>query len=110
MCFNSTYIALFEVKTISCAGNGFPAWGVGAALLPALLATVLFFVEQHITEAIVNKKGNKLKVRGVYYQVLIVVVILEITIVRIRIQMHIHCWFLFTINVEYLCMHMWCVI
>ena len=49
-----------------CADNGFPAWGVGAALIPALLATVLFFVEQHITEAIVNKKDNKLKVRGVY--------------------------------------------
>ncbi len=48
---------------------------MGAALIPALLATVLFFVEQHITEAIVNKKDNKLNVRGVYNQTLIVIVV-----------------------------------
>jgi hypothetical protein len=34
-----------------------------AALLPALLATILIFMDQQITAVIVNRKENKLKVR-----------------------------------------------
>ncbi len=33
-----------------------------AALLPALLATILIFMDQQITAVIVNRKENKLKV------------------------------------------------
>ena len=33
-----------------------------AAFLPALLATILFFMDQHITAVIINRKENKLKV------------------------------------------------
>jgi hypothetical protein len=33
-----------------------------AALLPALLATILIFMDQNITTVIVNRKENKLKV------------------------------------------------
>ncbi len=35
-----------------------------AALLPALLATILIFMDQQITAVIVNRKENKLKVNG----------------------------------------------
>jgi hypothetical protein len=34
----------------------------GAALLPALLATILIFMDQQITAVIINRKENKLKV------------------------------------------------
>jgi hypothetical protein len=34
-----------------------------AALLPALLATILIFMDQQITAVIVNRKENKLKVK-----------------------------------------------
>ncbi len=33
-----------------------------AALLPALLATILIFMDQQITAVIINRKENKLKV------------------------------------------------
>ena len=35
-----------------------------AAILPALLATILVFMDQQITAVIVNRKENKLKVRN----------------------------------------------
>ncbi len=35
-----------------------------AALLPALLATILIFMDQQITAVIVNRKENKLKVKN----------------------------------------------
>ncbi|XP_068024569.1 electroneutral sodium bicarbonate exchanger 1-like isoform X4 [Melanerpes formicivorus] len=38
-----------------------PVWTVFAALIPALLCTVLIFMDQHITVAIVNRKDHKLK-------------------------------------------------
>lgn len=37
-------------------------WLVPAAIFPALLATILIFMDQHITAVIVNRKENKLKV------------------------------------------------
>jgi hypothetical protein len=37
-------------------------WLIFAAIIPALLATILIFMDQHITAVIVNRKGNKLKV------------------------------------------------
>ena len=38
-----------------------------AALLPALLATILIFMDQQITAVIINRKENKLKVnRGIH--------------------------------------------
>lgn len=38
-------------------------WLSVAAVIPALLATILIFMDQHITAVIVNRKENKLKVR-----------------------------------------------
>lgn len=46
----------------SPAGNGLPMWAPGAAIIPALLATILLFMDQHITAIIINKKDNKLQV------------------------------------------------
>ncbi len=46
------------------AFNGLPSWSPVAAIIPAILATILFFVDQHITSTIVNRKDNKLKVGG----------------------------------------------
>ena len=37
-----------------------PMWTIPAALLPALLATILIFMDQQITAVIVNRKENKL--------------------------------------------------
>ena len=49
-------------SAISWSGNGLPSWAPAAAIIPALLATILLFVDQHITALIVNRKDNKLKV------------------------------------------------
>lgn len=43
-------------------GNGLPGWAPVAAILPALLATILLFMDQQITALIVNRKDNKLLV------------------------------------------------
>lgn len=40
-----------------------PIWVPFAALFPALLATILIFMDQQITAVIVNRKENKLKVK-----------------------------------------------
>ena len=40
----------------------FPVWAPFAALLPALLLTILVFMDQQITAIIVNRRENKLKV------------------------------------------------
>ena len=40
-----------------------PWWMCLAAIAPALLATILIFMDQQITAVIVNRKENKLKVR-----------------------------------------------
>ncbi len=39
-----------------------PWWIIPATMLPALLATILMFLDQQITAVIVNRKENKLKV------------------------------------------------
>lgn len=38
-------------------------WLIPAAIVPALLATILIFMDQHITAVIINRKENKLKVK-----------------------------------------------
>lgn len=40
-----------------------PWWVYPASILPALLVTILIFMDQQITAVIVNRKENKLKVR-----------------------------------------------
>jgi hypothetical protein len=37
-----------------------PLWTIFAAIVPALLATILIFMDQQITAVIVNRKENKL--------------------------------------------------
>lgn len=39
-----------------------PLWVIPAAILPALLGTILIFMDQQITAVIVNRKENKLLV------------------------------------------------
>ena len=39
-----------------------PVWTIPAAALPALLATILIFMDQQITAVIVNRKEHLLKV------------------------------------------------
>ena len=39
-----------------------PYWTLPAAVLPALLGTILIFMDQQITAVIVNRKEHKLKV------------------------------------------------
>lgn len=41
-----------------------PFWSIFAAILPALLATILIFMDQQITAVIVNRKDHKLRVSG----------------------------------------------
>lgn len=41
--------------------NGNPWWTILAAIIPALLATILIFMDQQITAVIVNRRENKLK-------------------------------------------------
>lgn len=62
----------FECK-IRChsfmCGIGFqnPWWSAPMAFAPALLATILIFMDQQITSVIVNRKENKLMVRPIAY-------------------------------------------
>ncbi|XP_054255015.1 electroneutral sodium bicarbonate exchanger 1-like [Indicator indicator] len=53
-----------------------PLWTVFAALLPALLCTILVFMDQHITVAIVNRKDHKLKKGCGYHLDLFMVAVL----------------------------------
>lgn len=48
-------------------GNGLPMWGPIAAFIPALLATILLFMDQQITALVINRKDNKLKVSTLYH-------------------------------------------
>lgn len=43
--------------------GGNPWWVCLASALPALLVTILIFMDQQITAVIVNRKENKLKVK-----------------------------------------------
>lgn len=47
---------------INPLGNGLPSWAPIAAIIPALLATILLFMDQQITALVVNRRDNKLKV------------------------------------------------
>ena len=63
-------VSMLHPRCLSCLmclslaplGNGLPSWAPPAAIIPAILATILLFVDQHITALIVNRKDNKLKV------------------------------------------------
>ncbi|KAG6444062.1 hypothetical protein O3G_MSEX003150 [Manduca sexta] len=56
--------------------NGNPLWSALVALLPALLGTILIFMDQQITAVIVNRKENKLKKGCGYHLDLFVLAIL----------------------------------
>lgn len=43
--------------------GGNPWWTLLVAALPALLCTILIFMDQQITAVIINRKEHKLKVR-----------------------------------------------
>lgn len=43
--------------------GGNPIWTVFGAPIPALLATILIFMDQQITAVIINRKEHKLKVK-----------------------------------------------
>lgn len=54
-----------------------PWWTIIAAIIPALLATILIFMDQQITAVIVNRKENKLlKGRGYHLDLLIVAMLI----------------------------------
>ncbi|XP_052813813.1 sodium bicarbonate cotransporter 3-like isoform X3 [Mya arenaria] len=55
-----------------------PKWLCVVAIIPALLATILFFMDQQITAVIVNRKENKLKKGYGYHLDLLLVAILII--------------------------------
>ncbi|XP_034268127.1 electroneutral sodium bicarbonate exchanger 1 isoform X2 [Pantherophis guttatus] len=50
-----------------------PSWTVVAAIIPALLCTILIFMDQQITAVIVNRKEHKLKKGGGYHLDLLMV-------------------------------------
>ncbi|KAI5639659.1 HCO3- transporter family domain-containing protein [Phthorimaea operculella] len=56
--------------------NGNPFWSAIVAVLPALLGTILIFMDQQITAVIVNRKENKLKKGCGYHLDLFVLAIL----------------------------------
>ncbi|XP_042866238.1 sodium-driven chloride bicarbonate exchanger-like isoform X4 [Penaeus japonicus] len=58
--------------------NGNPWWSSIVAVVPALLATILIFMDQQITAVIVNRKEHKLKKGGGYHLDLFVLAILLI--------------------------------
>jgi anion exchange protein len=56
-----------------------PAWVPFASIIPALLATILLFMDQQITALIVNRKDNKLqKGPGYHLDMLIVAVLIGV--------------------------------
>lgn len=61
---------------INPLGNGIPSWAPIAAIIPALLATILLFMDQQITALIVNRKDHKLKKGPGYHLDLLIVGIL----------------------------------
>uniref|UniRef100_A0A914H4V0 Anion exchange protein n=1 Tax=Globodera rostochiensis TaxID=31243 RepID=A0A914H4V0_GLORO len=62
--------------------NGNPIWTAPLALIPALLACVLIFMDQQITAVIVNRRENKLK-KGCGYHLDLLVLSLLIIIVGV---------------------------
>ena len=59
-------------------GSNNPWWSMVGALLPALLGTILVFMDQQITVVIVNRKENKLKKGCGYHLDLFVIAILVV--------------------------------
>ncbi|CAD5120156.1 DgyrCDS8731 [Dimorphilus gyrociliatus] len=55
--------------------NGNPWWTALIAVVPALLATILIFMDQQITAVIVNRKEHKLKKGGGYHLDLFIIAI-----------------------------------
>lgn len=53
-----------------------PVWSPVIAILPALLGTILIFMDQQITAVIINRKENKLKKGCGYHLDLFVLAIL----------------------------------
>ena len=51
-----------------------PVWTIPAAAIPALLATILVFMDQQITALIVNRREHKLKVCLIQYGAFILLV------------------------------------
>jgi hypothetical protein len=47
-----------------------PAWTIPLAIIPALIATILIFMDQQITSVIINRKEFKLKVIDPWYSFL----------------------------------------
>lgn len=59
---------------------GLPTWAVFACAVPALMATILLFLDQNITTRLVNAPGNKLsKGSGFHLDLLVVGVIIAIS-------------------------------
>lgn len=56
--------------------NGNPFWSPLVAIVPALLGTILIFMDQQITAVIINRKENKLKKGCGYHLDLFVLAIL----------------------------------
>lgn len=56
--------------------QGNPPWTAIVAILPALLGTILIFMDQQITAVIINRKENKLKKGCGYHLDLFVLAIL----------------------------------
>lgn len=56
--------------------NGNPLWSALVAIIPALLGTILIFMDQQITAVIINRKENKLKKGCGYHLDLFVLAIL----------------------------------
>ncbi|XP_038608462.1 electroneutral sodium bicarbonate exchanger 1 isoform X1 [Tachyglossus aculeatus] len=53
-----------------------PWWTVGAAIIPALLCTILVFMDQQITAVIINRKEHKLKKGCGYHLDLLMVAVM----------------------------------
>uniref|UniRef100_A0A4W4FLQ5 Anion exchange protein n=1 Tax=Electrophorus electricus TaxID=8005 RepID=A0A4W4FLQ5_ELEEL len=53
-----------------------PWWTVVASVIPALLCTILIFMDQQITAVIINRKEHKLKKGGGYHLDLLVVAVM----------------------------------
>lgn len=56
--------------------NGNPFWSAFLAIVPALLGTILIFMDQQITAVIINRKENKLKKGCGYHLDLFILAIL----------------------------------
>ncbi len=60
-------------------------WCVFAAILPAMLATILIFMDQQITAVIVNRKENKLR-KGAGYHLDLLLIAIQVRCAESRPQ------------------------